>query len=81
MKNIKPDMLSEIPVEMVFEMGRTEKELKEIMSWKKGTQIKLEESVVNQLNIYVHNQLYAHGEVLRNKDGEMSVEITAKVRR
>lgn len=80
MKHVNPEWLSNIPVEMVFEIGRTEKEVKEIMQWKKGTQIKLDESVVNQLNVYINNEIIAQGTVLRNKDGEMSVKITEKKR-
>lgn len=78
MKEFKLDVLNDVPVEMIFEIGRTEKEIKELRQWKKGTTIKLEDSVVNQLNVYVNNQLFARGRVLKDKDGEMSVEITKR---
>lgn len=78
---INQDHIKDVPVDLVFEIGRTEKDIKEIMKWKRGTPIKLDDSVVNQLNVFVNDELLAHGTVLKNKDGELSVQITKRLSR
>lgn len=73
------EWLPGVPVEVIFEVGRTEKEVGEIMQqWRKDTVIKLDDSVVNELKVYFNNEWRATGVVLKNKDGEMGVKIVKK---
>jgi flagellar motor switch protein FliN len=68
-----PKWLKDVPVNMIIEIGKTKKTAGEILQWRKGTTIKLEDSVVNLLRVYINNRYFAYGDVLRNQDGEMSL--------
>ncbi|WP_456363788.1 FliM/FliN family flagellar motor switch protein [Priestia aryabhattai] len=74
--NQDPKWLKNISVNMVVEAGKTEKSVDEILLWRKGTTIKLDDSSVNVLRVYINNQYFAYGDVLRNVDGEMSLRVS-----
>lgn len=74
-KNQDPNWIKDIPLHIVVELGKTEKSVGEISAWRKGTTIKLEDSMVNILKVYVNDKYFAYGDVLRNQDGEMSLRI------
>ena len=68
-----PKWLKDVKVKLIIEVGKTQKTVNEILQWRKGTTIKLEDSIVNILKVYVNNRYFAYGDVLKNKDGEMSL--------
>jgi len=74
--NQDPKWLKNIAVNMVVEAGKAEKSVDEILLWRKGTTIKLDDSKVNVLRVYINNQYFAYGDVLRNVDGEMSLRVS-----
>lgn len=74
MDKLKPKSLLKIPVLVDFETGRTNKMLSEVLGFKKGTVIKLENSEKNVIQIYANGVLYAFGKAVR-KDGEMYVKV------
>jgi flagellar motor switch/type III secretory pathway protein FliN len=61
---------------MVVEAGKTQKTVEDILLWRRGTTIKLDDSIVNVLRVYINNQYFAYGDVLRNVDGEMSLRVS-----
>lgn len=75
-RNQDPNWLKDISTNLLIEIGKTSKNVSEILQWRKGTTIKLEDSTINILRVYVNNHYYAYGDVLRNVDGEMSLRIT-----
>ena len=74
----KKEFIKDIPVSFVVEIGRDEKSIEDILSWRKGKTIPLDDSTANLLNIYLNNKLYGSGSVLRKKTGEMDLEIKEK---
>lgn len=74
-KNQDPNWIKNIPLYIVVEVGKSEKTVNEILMWRKGTTIKLEDSLLNILRVYVNDKYYAYGDVLRNDDGEMSIRL------
>ncbi|MCK2000008.1 FliM/FliN family flagellar motor switch protein [[Brevibacterium] frigoritolerans] len=71
--NQDPKWLKDIHIKMIVELGKTTKTTEEVLLWRKGTTIKLEDSVLNLLRVYINNKYFAYGDVLRNEDGEMSL--------
>lgn len=80
MKKLKPKTLLKVPLKMDFEFGRTEKELGEVLEFKKNSIIKLENSKKNVIQIYVNGSVFAEGKVL-SKNGEIYVQITNLLRK
>lgn len=74
MKKLKPKALLKVPLQIDFETGRVEKTIEEILEFKKGTILKLEESKKNVIQMYVNGKLYGHGEAT-DKNGMMAVKI------
>ena len=70
--------IKEIPVSFVVEIGRDQKKIEDILNWRKGVTIQLNDSKSNVLNIYVNNKLYGTGSVLRKPTGEMDLKVTQK---
>lgn len=65
-------------VTMTVEVGRGEKTISEILSWRKGTTVRLEDSIVNQLSIFVNGEQFGFGSILRKPDGQMDLLIDEK---
>ncbi|NGY88940.1 hypothetical protein F6Y05_38850 [Bacillus megaterium] len=74
--NQDPTWLKNLPLNIVVEAGKTHKTVEDILLWRRGATIKLEDSTVNVLRVYVNNQYFAYGDVLRNVDGEMSLRVS-----
>lgn len=74
-KNRDPKWLKDIDVNLIVEVGTTKKTVEEILLWRKGTTIKLEDSTVNQLKVYINNRQFGVGHILRNTDGEMNLRL------
>jgi flagellar motor switch/type III secretory pathway protein FliN len=74
-KNRDPKWLKDIDVDLIVEVGTTKKTVDEILLWRKGTTIKLEDSTVNQLKVYINNRQFGIGHILRNTDGEMNLRL------
>jgi len=74
MKKIKPKSLMRAPLEVDFEIGRTTKKIEEILNFRKGTVIKLEQSEKNVIKGYVNGLEFATGKTLR-KGGEIFIKI------
>jgi flagellar motor switch protein FliN/FliY len=80
MKKIKPKALYKVPLTIDFEFGRVEKQIGEILEFKKNTIVKLENSKKNVIQIYVNGSVFAEGKVL-SKNGEIYVQITDLLRK
>jgi len=74
--NQDPTWLKNLPLNIVVEAGKTHKAVEDILLWRRGATIKLEDSTVNVLRVYVNNQYFAYGDVLRIVDGEMSLRVS-----
>lgn len=74
MKKLKPKALLKVPVKMEFETGRMDKTIEEVLEFKKGTILKMENSKKDVIKIYVNGSHYADGQALR-KNGLMFVKI------
>ncbi len=57
-------MVSDIPVEITAELGRTTKKIGEILEYGPGTVIELDKLVGEPLNIYANGKYIAKGEVV-----------------
>lgn len=79
MKKINQKAILKTPLSLDFELGRTKKELKETLKFKKGTFIKLDKSEKDVIQVYVNGRKYALGKLLR-KDGELYVKMTDLLR-
>ena len=75
MKKIKPKALLKMPLKVEFETGRVEKTIEEVLTFKKGTILKLENSRKDVIQIYVNQKHFAKGKTLR-KNGWMHVKIS-----
>lgn len=75
MKKIKPKALLKMPLKVEFETGRVEKTIEEVLSFKKGTILKLENSRKDVIQIYINQKHFAKGKTLR-KNGWMHVKIS-----
>lgn len=73
--NQDPKWIKDIPINMVIELGRSKKSVDEILQWRKGATIKLDESEMNILKIFINNRYFGYGDILRNEDGEMSLRM------
>lgn len=71
--NQDPKWLKDIPVNLIIELGKSTKTVDEILMWRKGTTIKLEDSTKKHLKVYLNDLYFAYGDVLKNEDGEMSL--------
>lgn len=58
------DLVSDIPVEITAELGRTTKKIGEILEYGPGTVIELDKLVGEPLNIYANGKYIAKGEVV-----------------
>ncbi len=58
------DLVSDIPVEITVELGRTIKKIGEILEYGPGTVIELDKLVGEPLNIYANGKYIAKGEVV-----------------
>lgn len=74
MKKIKSKSLLRAPLHMDFEIGRTTKKIEEILNFRKGTVIKLEQSEKNVITGFVNGREFATGKTLR-KGGEIYIKI------
>lgn len=58
------DLVSDIPVEITAELGRTTKKIGEILEYGPGTVVELDKLVGEPLNIYANGKYIAKGEVV-----------------
>lgn len=58
------DLVGDIPIKIVVELGRTHKKISEILEFGQGTVIELEKLVGEPLNIYANGKFIASGEVV-----------------
>lgn len=75
MKKLRPKALLNVPMTIDFETGRTVKTISEILEFKKGTVIRLDESQKNIVQIYVNKKIRGYGKAVR-KEGGMYVKVT-----
>jgi flagellar motor switch protein FliN len=74
MKKLKPKALLNANVKVEFETGRMHKTLEEVLEFKKGTILKIEESKKDVIRVYVNRRHFANGTALR-KNGLMFVKV------
>jgi flagellar motor switch protein FliN len=60
--------LSDINVDLILELGRSEMLMKDILKLTKGSAIELDRPCNQAIDLYVHNQLVARGEVVAIDD-------------
>ena len=58
------DLVGDIPVELIAELGKTTKKISEILEYGPGTVIELDKLVGEPLNIYANGKYIAKGEVV-----------------
>lgn len=75
MKKIEKKVILQAPISVSFEVGRTVKQIYELMEMKKGTVIKLDSSMKNEIVVYANEKKIGTGKAVR-KDGEMYVKMT-----
>ncbi len=60
--------LSDISLELIVELGRSEMMMKDVLKLTKGSAIELDKHCNESVDLYVHNQLVARGEVVAIDD-------------
>lgn len=75
MKKLKPETIQNSKAKLNFETGRTVKELGEILNFRKGTYVKLEESKKGIIQIRLNGLKIANGKLL-TRNGDLFVEVT-----
>lgn len=73
-RNQDPNWLKSIGAQLYVEVGCTSKTVEEVLNWRKGTTVKLDDSEKNRVKVYVNNEYFADGIVTRNNDGEMGLK-------
>lgn len=58
------DLVGEIPVEIIAELGRTNKKIEDILEYGPGTIVELDKLVGEPLNIYANGKFISRGEVV-----------------
>lgn len=58
------DLVGDIPVDIVVELGKTSRKISEILDMGQGTVLELDKSVGEPLNIYANGKFIARGEVV-----------------
>lgn len=76
-KNIANDigMITEIPLELTVELGRTKKSIKEILNFGIGTVVELEKIAGEHVDLLANGKLLARGEVVV-VDDNFAIKIT-----
>ena len=69
------DLIMTVPLQVSVEIGRTKKQVKEIMDFAQGTLIVLDKLAGDQVDIYVNGQRFAKGDVVVIDDS-FGVKIT-----
>ena len=68
-------ILRDINMELIIELGRAEMSMKDVLRLTRGSAIELDRQCSDPVDIYVHNQLVARGEVLAI-DENFGIKIT-----
>lgn len=58
------DLIMSVPLQVSVEIGRTKKQVKEIMDFTQGTLVVLDKMAGDQVDIYVNGQRFAKGDVV-----------------
>jgi flagellar motor switch protein FliN len=58
------DLLLDIPLEIVVELGRTKKKISEVLELTSGSIVELDKMAGEPVDVYVNNKLIAKGEVV-----------------
>ena len=69
------DLIMSVPLQVSVEIGRTKKQVKEIMDFAQGTLVVLDKLAGDQVDIYVNGQPFARGDVVVIDDS-FGVKIT-----
>ena len=69
------DLIMSVPLQVSVEIGRTKKQVKEIMDFAQGTLVVLDKMAGDQVDIYVNGQPFAKGDVVVIDDS-FGVKIT-----
>lgn len=70
--------IKQILCDLIVEVGRTTCQIADIQqNWHKGHVIKLDDSIVNTLNIYINDKKAGEGNIIRKPDGEMCLHINS----
>lgn len=65
-----------IEVELQVELGSAMRKLDDILTWRRGSVITLENSTVNQLDVKIEGKKIGEGNIYRNEKSEMDLKIT-----
>ncbi|RHW33314.1 flagellar motor switch protein FliN [Neobacillus notoginsengisoli] len=58
------DLLLDIPLEIVVELGRTKKKISEVLELTSGSIVELDKMAGEPVDVYINNKLIAIGEVV-----------------
>ena len=72
------ELLQDVNLEVVVELGRTRKPLREILSFTPGNVIELNSLIGDSVDILINDRLIARGEVVAFED-QLGVRITSIV--
>jgi flagellar motor switch protein FliN len=70
------DLLTDVSLQVSFELGRTQKTVREILELQKGSVISLNKLAGENIDVLVNNVSIAAGELLVMDDDKFSVRIT-----
>ncbi|GHH99983.1 flagellar motor switch protein FliN [Neobacillus kokaensis] len=62
--NMNLDLLLDIPLEIVVELGRTKKKISEVLELTSGSIVELDKMSGEPVDVFVNNKLIARGEVV-----------------
>lgn len=62
------DFISDVNLDLIVELGRVDLELNKVLNLAKGSAIELDRQCNESVDLYVHNQLVAKGEVIAVDD-------------
>jgi flagellar motor switch protein FliN len=68
-------LLTDVSLQLSFELGRTSKTVREILQWKKGSVISLDKLAGESVDVLVNNMSIASGELVV-LDDQFSIRIT-----
>jgi flagellar motor switch protein FliN len=68
-------LLTDVSLQLSFELGRTNKTVREILQWKKGSVFSLNKLAGESVDVFVNNMSIASGELVV-LDDQFSIRIT-----
>jgi len=74
--NNEEKKIKDLYIDLQVLIGKDFKPIEEILAWRKGTIVTLEDSKVNVVTMNISEKKIGEGRILRNDKSEMDLEIT-----